>query len=257
VSGLTGRTVVVTRPQDQAEPLAAAVRRLGGIPIPFPTIATRPLADPAPLDAAIAALDHCAWIVFTSANAVRFFVERLRAVRPAGLPATVRNAAVGPATARALDALGVWVDAVPAEFLGSAIAGALGDVRGRTVLVPRADIGRDETIEALRAAGARVLDVTAYHTVPAAPNPRGWRALEAGADAVTFTSPSTVRNFFALAGDDAARRVLAPAAIACIGPTTAEAARAAGLTVHVQPAAYTVEALVEALDLHFCETAVP
>jgi len=177
-------------------------------------------------------------------------------IQPRGLPGGVRVAAVGAATARAAADRGLPAHAVPEEFTGAAIPAAMGDLAGCAVLLPRADIGREETAAALRAAGAVVTEVTTYHTVPEAPDAPAYRALEAGVDAATFTSPSAIRNLAALLGNDA-RRVLRHSIIACLGGTTAAATRALGFTVHVQPRTATVEALVEALDAHFAKVPVP
>jgi uroporphyrinogen-III synthase len=220
----------------------------------FPTIVTQPARDPEPVRRAIASLEAYGWIVFTSANAVRFFADQL-AARPGGrLPPGVHVAAVGSGTAEALAERHMRVDAVPDEFLGSRIAAALGDLTGRRVLLPRADLGRPETPEALRAAGALVDDVTVYHTVPAAPDPAGLARLVAGVHAVTFTSPSTFTNFLALVGARV-RDVLAGAAVASIGPVTSAAIRDAGYPVHVEPAEHTMAGLVDALDTFFASHA--
>jgi uroporphyrinogen-III synthase len=123
---------------------------------------------------------------------------------------------------------------------------ALGDVRGRLVLLPRTDIAREETPGALRAAGALVDDIVFYRTVPAPLDPAARAELDAGIDILTFTSPSTVEAFRAALGP-AAEILAARATIACIGPVTAEAVREAGWPVHVLPAEYTTAALVAAL----------
>jgi uroporphyrinogen-III synthase len=254
VSALAGRTVVVTRAAAQAAPLREALEVLGARVVLFPTISTQPARDPAPVRRAIGALEAYAWIVFTSANAVRFFVDHL-ATRPGGrVPPGVHVAAVGSATAAALAERDIRVDAIPDEFLGVRVAEVLGDLRGRRVLLPRADLGRAETADVLRAAGALVDDVTVYHTVPTAPDPAGVAALEAGADAITFTSPSTFTNFVALLGERA-RRLLGGAAVASIGPVTSAAIRGSGFPVHIEPAEHTMAGLVDALETFFASHA--
>lgn len=255
MSGLTGRTVLVTRPREQAGPLCTHLRERGALPVVFPTIAIR-AADSAELDAELRGLERFDWLVFTSVNGVRFFADRLAVVRPLGVPPTVRVAAVGSATAGALADRGIPVHAVPEEFAGAALPAAMGELAGRTVLLTRSDIGREETLAALRAAGAAVTGLTVYHTIPATPEPDAVRALAAGVDAATFTSPSAVRNLVALLGDDA-HRVLGHAAIACLGETTAAAAHALGFPVHVRPNTATIEALTDALDAHFAVAGVP
>jgi uroporphyrinogen-III synthase len=252
--GLAGRTVLVTRPREQAWTLCDALRSRGARPVEFPTLTIR-AADTADLDLELRRLDRFDWVVFTSANGVRFFAERLAAVGPRGLPLGIRVAAVGPATARAAADRGLPTHAMPGEFTGAAVPAAMGHLAGSAVLLPRADIGREEAGAALRAAGATVTEVTVYHTVPETPDPAARRALDAGVDAATFTSPSAIRNLAALLGDDA-RRVLRHAVIACLGGTTAAATRALGFPVHVQARTATVEGLVEALAAHY-DTTVP
>lgn len=250
MSALDGRTVVVTRPRAQASGVVSALEARGARAVVFPTIEIRPLADPAPILRAVAALEAYAWIVFTSANAVRHFTAHL-GHRPGGrLPPGVHVAAVGTATAEALAERMIRVDAVPEEFVGVRIAEALGDIRGRRVLVPRADLGRAETVDALAAAGALVDDVTVYHTVPAAPDAAGLAALRSGVDAVTFSSPSTFANLVALLGPEAGSLLAGPV-LAAIGPVTSAAVRAAGFPVHVEPAEHTMPALLEALETYF------
>jgi len=253
VSALAGRTIVVTRPREQAAPFAELLVRRGARIVMFPTIATR-AADPAEADRAIARLETYAWVIFPGANAVRFFLDRVTAAGREGLPAGVRVAAVGSATAARLEERGVRVDAIPEEFIGTAIVSVLGDVRGRRLLLPRADIGRAETVAALEAAGACVDAITVYHTMPAAPDAASLAALGGRVDAVTFTSPSTFTNFVSLLRDRAAV-LLAPVTIASIGPVTSAAIRDAGFPVHVEPAEHTTAALVAALDTHFASHA--
>jgi len=248
VSGLAGRTVVVTRPREQAAAFVRLLERQGARVIAFPTIATR-AADPADLDRALAALETYIWVVFTSANAVRFFFDRPAA---ATLPPTLRVAAVGTATADALAERGVRVDAIPDEFVGVRVAAALGDLHGRRVLLPRADIGRPETVQALERAGATVDTVTLYHTVPASPDPAALTALAGGVDAITFTSASTFTNLCTMLGDRAAA-LLSGLTIASIGPVTSAAIRAAGFPVHVESAEHTTAALAHDLETYFAD----
>jgi len=244
---LAGRRVLVTRPRPQARELSDALAARGALPILFPTIEIRPANDLAPLDRALAALDHYAWVAFTSANSVAVFFDRLaeRAV-----PAGVRIAAVGSGTARAVAARGAHVDFVPSEFLGEQLGREIGEVRGRRVLFPKAARAREALVVELTQRGAIVDEVTVYETLPAVPDHAAKAELERGIDAVTFTSVSTVENCFALLGTRA-RYLLEGSVVACIGPVTSEAARAAGLPVHVEPVSHTVHDLVEALEQHY------
>jgi uroporphyrinogen III methyltransferase/synthase len=249
VKPLAGRRVLVTRPGPQAGALVDALRAEGAVTILLPTIAIRPAGDLRPLDAAIARLADYAWLAFTSANGVDVFWDRLRALGTA-VPAGVRIAAVGTATARALAERGATVDFVPDEFVGARLGATLPDVEGRRVLLARASLARVELADALAARGALVDDVAVYDTIPEAPDPEGLAAVERGVDAATFTSASTVRNFATLLGLRA-RPLLDGVAVACIGPVTADEARSLGFTVHVEPEEHTIPALVRALSDHF------
>jgi len=247
---LRGRSVVITRSRAQATPFAHALAARGAIPVLFPTIEVRPLDDCTALDRALTSLDQYAWIVFTSVNAVAAVWERLGALGQATFTGPGRLAAVGPATRAALAERGASIGAMPTDFRGAAIAGVLGDLVGRRVLLPCADIGREDTAVALREAGALVEEVVAYHTAPAAPDPAGLAALRGRVDAVTFTSPSTVRNFVTLVGPGAPA-LLAQSLVACIGPATAAAVTEPGLTPPLQAPQATSDALLEVLETHF------
>jgi uroporphyrinogen-III synthase len=250
MSGLEGRSVVITRSRGQATSFAHALAARGAIPILFPTIEIRPLDDCSELDDAVARLDQYSWIVFTSANTVSAVFDRLQTLGRANPPSTLRIAAVGPATGAELVERGAGIDAMPATFRGAAIADALGRLDNQRVLLPRADIGREETGDALRAAGAVVDEVIAYQTVIPESDRFGLTALRAGVDAVTFTSPSTVHNFVSLVGPDSSK-LLARSVLACIGPVTAAAVTDLGLGQPLQAHHSTSEGLLEILESHF------
>jgi uroporphyrinogen III methyltransferase / synthase len=243
---LAGRRVLVTRPRDQAEALARALAARGARAVLFPTIEVRPVADLSRLDRAIDTLSTYDWITFPSPNAVDVVFDRLLA-RRVPLPPRLRIAAVGPGTAQALEARGARVDFIPSEFLGQQLGRELTPVHGQRVLLPRAARGREELAIELARRGASVDEVVVYDTLPASVDPRDLVELERGVDVATFTSPSTVENFFALLGARAVA-VLGGASVACIGPVTASAARAMGLTVHLEPAEHSIPGLVAALD---------
>ncbi|HET9553437.1 MAG TPA: uroporphyrinogen-III synthase [Anaeromyxobacteraceae bacterium] len=248
--GLEGRTVAVTRGQGSEDALGARLRQLGARVLEFPSIALAPPEDQAPLDAALGALGRFAWAVFASGNAVERTVARLDALGvPRGALADLRLACVGPATAERLAALVRPPDLVPLEATGAAMAEALArHVHGAAVLVPRAADGRPELVAGLAAAGAEVTAPVAYRTVPAPPEtlaPLG-DALAAGAvDAVAFLSPSAVKSVVGALGPRAA--LLAGVLLAAIGPTTADALRAAGLPVGAMPARHTAADLADEL----------
>ena len=204
------------------------------------------------MDAAIGRRDY-AWVVFTSANGVRFFHDRLVALGESSeWMRGSRVAAIGPETARALAAIGITADLVPDEYVAEALVACLADaapLQGQRVLLPRADIARDALSSGLLREGAVVDSVVAYRTVPAPSSPEIEAQLRAGAiDAVTFTSSSTVRAFLATLSSSEA---LSGVALVCIGPITAETLRTAGLEPSVVAQTYTISGLVEALSNYY------
>jgi uroporphyrinogen III methyltransferase / synthase len=240
---------VVTRAGHQAGALADLLTARGATVLSIPTITIAPPVSWQAVDAALGRLDQYDWIVFTSANAVAAVWERLGRLGVA-LPAGLRTAAVGPATAAALAARGAAVPVLPATFQGDALAGAMPDLPGARVLLPRGDLARDATVEALEAAGAVVEALTVYRTVPAEVAAADLALLREGVDAITFTAPSTVRNFAAAMGGEVSA-VMDGAVVACIGPVTAEAVRELALPEPLQPPEATSASLVAALEAHF------
>ncbi len=257
---LFGRRIVVTRAREQASALAERLQAEGAEILEFPAIEIVPPEDWGPLDAALARIADYRWILFTSANGVRFFWERLGAAgRDARSLAQARVAAIGPATAEALRAHGIAPDVVPAEFQAEGLLAALAaePLAGARVLIPRAAEAREVLPAELERRGAAVDVVPAYRTVQSARDAKGLRdLLKAGrVHAVTFTSSSTVTNFCDALGGDDLPALLEGVTIACIGPITAGTARERGLTPHIVCADYTIPALVSALAAHFAPSA--
>ncbi len=249
---LAGKRILVTRPRAQAAELCDKLAAQGAIPIVFPTIEIAPLDDYTALDRAIRHLAQYQWIIFTSVNGVKSFWERLDAVG-AGLMPTLRVAAIGPATASALQAHDVTITLIPDEYVAEAIIESIGAVQGQRILLPRADIAREALAVELQQRGAIVDEIAAYRTLPAQPDTDGLIELRRGVDVITFASSSTVRNFIALVGQTA---IQPGTRIACIGPITANTARELGLRVDVQATDYTMDGLVAALVQYLSETVV-
>jgi uroporphyrinogen III methyltransferase/synthase len=266
VRPLFGRRVLVTRPRDQAAELVDRLALLGADTIEAPMIRIAPPDDLGPLQRAAGAPEDFDLIIFTSGNAVDAFMTVLlggdRDVRALKGP---QICAVGTATAQKLQEYGIKVDFVPPEFRAEAMVPALSQRRsldGARVLLPRADIGREVIADDLRQMGAVVTEVIAYRTVLEEPQHDGapdvYRMLLDGAiDVVTFTSASAVRNFVRIYGRDQAADLLANTAVAVIGPVTGEAAAQLGIRVTVQPAVFTVPALVEAIAAHCTTSRAP
>ena len=251
---LLGRRIVVTRAAEQADEFVDRLERLGAEALAAPTIELDPLDRAEAFDRALESLERFDWIVFTSAYGVEVFFERLaNSGGDSRRLGRARLAAIGPATAQALSRYGLRTDWVPGEFRAEALADGLAPhVGGKRVLLPRAEGARDVLPTSLARAGAEVVDVATYRAKRAGALPERVRdLLEQGSiDAITFTSSSTVRHFHALLGDRATRKT-GGATIACIGPITAETARALGWRVDVQAREYTTEGLAEALIDYF------
>jgi len=248
---LAGRTVVVTRPRDQAAGLVALLEGDGARVLVCPVLEIVPVGLTDELRAAIAGLAAYDTVIFTSANGVALFCERLRdcGLDPSALTAC-ELVAVGPATARALEQRGLEASLVPEEYVAEGVLDAVEHrarrLAGRRVLLPRAREARPVLPDELRRRGAVVDVVVVYDTAPAAGLAVAPAEIEA-ADYVTFTSSSTARHFVALmgGGDLAAR--LAAVRLASIGPVTSATLRELGLPVAVEASVYSAAGLAAAL----------
>ena len=235
---LFGKRVVVTRARGQASALVRRLRSLGAETVEIPAIEIVDPADGgAALRAAAAGVHGYDWVVFTSANTVERFVPLLRDGRAL---AGVELAAIGPGTAEALARFNLAADLVPERFVAESLLEAFPPGPGR-VLLPRAAEARDVLPDGLAAAGWQVDVVEAYRTVKAAPS-AGTLAAARTADAITFTSSSTVTSYLELAGSDAV-----PPIVVCIGPITAQTARDSGLKVDAEAEEHSIPGLVDAV----------
>ncbi|MFR3054861.1 MAG: uroporphyrinogen-III C-methyltransferase [Eggerthella lenta] len=247
------------RPRAQASGLTERLRALGASVIELPVISIAAPSSFSGVDSCIERLAGYRFVVFTSANGVKAFFERLvLAGLDARALACARIAAIGPATAAELAERGIVADLVPGEFRAEAVADLLieaGLTDGDWVLVPRALEARDVLPRMLRACGARVDVVPVYRTVPpsrASAEPALASLIAGEADAVTFTSSSTVRNFVGLVRDVAPNpvEVLERLDFYSIGPITTTTARDESLRIAAQAEAYTIDGLVEAIVKH-------
>ena len=243
---LHGRRVVVTRARAQASGLAARLRSLGAEVVELPAIRIVPRIDTGEVREAVASIGDYALICLTSPNGVRLLFEAIAeaAGRDARALAGATVAAIGPGTAGALAEHGIEADVVPERFVAEALVEALAgvDVSDRRVLVARAAEARDVLPDALRERGAEVDVVALYETVREEPDEAAVEAAQ-GADYVTFTSSSTVRNLTEALG----KRFPSSPRVVSIGPVTSEAVRAAGREVHVEAERHDVDGLLAAL----------
>jgi uroporphyrinogen III methyltransferase/synthase len=251
---LFGRGIVITRPEAQAEELSELLRRKGARVIPFPVIRIAPPESWEELDRALDRLEDYRWIIFTSANGVAFFFRRLRERgRDIRDLKGIRIATIGPATASAVETLGIRVDLVPEAFVSEGVVRAFDgmDLQGSRVLLPRAKEARDVIPEGLAGMGAICDIATTYRTVRS--NRSASELIpffdEGKVDVITFTSPSTVTHFLGTMGPGF--HLHPQVRIACIGPVTEAAARKAGLPVDILQERYTIPGLVDALVAFF------
>lgn len=251
---LYGRRIVVTRAREQSQGLVDRLQALGAEVVECPAITIEPLDDYTEMDSAIARLATYDWVIFTSANGVKAFVDRLAALGGnTGVLCSRRLGAIGPATAAALQKAGCSPEFVPDTYVAEALVEQIGDVAGCRVLLPRADIARKALTVGLRDKGATVDEITAYRTVAGEGAERLAEYLQAGSVyAITFTSSSTVRYTIeglvnAGLGEKQAIVLLSQANPVCIGPITAATAAECGLGVAAVASEYTTDGLVDAL----------
>lgn len=247
------KRILITRPLAQAADFAERLRSAGFEPLFFPVIEIRPIENNVALDKALDKLNCYAWIVFTSVNAVDVaFSPSPRFWHPSPIGRGdggegIRVAAIGPKTADALRRHNIEPDFVPEEYVAEAILPGLGDLRGKWVLLPRAEIARKDLPEAILKAGGIAHEIVVYQTLPAEVNMEGLDALKMGVDVITFTSASTVENFVAVLRQNKLDPLNLPnnPLFACIGPITEQAARDEGFINLVVANEYTTEGLVE------------
>jgi len=201
---LFGKGVVITRPEKQADDLAKLLRKEGANPIHFPTIKIVPPPSWRELDAAIKNLGNYDWLIFTSANGVGSFFERLFAKKKDIRDLKgIKICCIGPATAQQVQARGIKVDLVPQKFISEGILESFSgkNLKGKKILLARAAEARDVLPEGLKKLGASVDVATAYVTVNSGKKKKELEELfkENQVDVITFTSSSTVHNFIKIA----------------------------------------------------------
>ena len=246
--------VVVTRPAAQSAELMERLRSVGAVPVAAPAIEILPADDDTPLLECVAGLGRYAWIVFTSANAVTFTAQAI----DAHIPDTCRVAVVGAGTASACASKGFPVHFQPSTALGETLARELPLDAGQRVLWPRGSLAPDTLADILRERGATVDAPIAYRTVTNLDLLGIVDAMrDRRVDAVTFTSPSTVRHFVDGLAAAGVRMHRLPEherpRVVCIGPVSAAAARECGLTVDAIAEPHDDSGLVAALVRIFSE----
>jgi len=253
---LWGKTAVVTRTRKQASALVALLTAAGARCLEVPTIEIGPPDDLAPLDQALENLSKYRWIVFTSANGVAAFMNRLcgqeKDVRALG---GAKIAAIGPATAQALREHGLAADVVPPAFKAEVLLEALSPhvAPGDKILLARAQIAREVLPQGLVRLGVEVDVAPVYKArhVTAIPPAAAAAFQEGKVDILTFTSSATVHNFVLLVGKERFQALAKDAVVAAIGPITGGTLQEYGITPQIEPKDYTIPAMVKAIVDYF------
>lgn len=256
---LSGRRIVITRARGQAAEFSLLLEGYGAQVVEFPTIEIVPPDSWDPVDRAIGRLEAYHWLIFTSANGVRFFIKRLKLKKRqlAGFN-NLRFCAIGPRTAVEVEKAGVKVDLVPGRYCAEALVQRLGieELVGVRILLARAKKARDILPRELRKLGAVVDVVEAYQTIMPDISRREIERIfhGEGIDLITFTSSSTADNFIHMFEEKAGSKPpLAGVAIAAIGPITANTLQRWGITPHIVPNSFTIQALTEAIVDYFTD----
>ena len=252
---LAGKRVLITRAAHQVANFERLLQQQGASSVAVPVIEIIAPDCWQPLDRALTQLSQYRYVILTSVNAVQAVYQRLKHLGivdqlTGAEPSSVQWVCVGPKTAQALQQLGRDTDLQPQQYRAEAVVDLLCQqgVEGAKVLYPRAQLARELIPTELTAAGAQVDDPIAYQTVPAAGGGEKLCQLltQHHVDIVTFTSSSSVENFVALLGADAAT-LTQSVVLASIGPLTTATAQRLGLHIDVEPQDYTLDGMVAAL----------
>jgi len=243
---------MVTRAREQAEEFVARLETQGAEVLSLPMIQ---ILDPLSwddVDRAREALASFDWIVLTSANAVERWTRRANELQSAAFSSSNKIAAVGVATARQIERLGMRVDLIPNNYSADGLLAAFGaQLHGKKFLLPRGNLARPELPRALKARGAEVHEVVVYRTESGLRSTAdGVAQIERGeVDVITFASPSAVEGFAASVSDE--KLVHGRFVAASIGPTTSAALRQHGFEVPIEAVPSTLDALAEAIVRYF------
>jgi uroporphyrinogen III methyltransferase/synthase len=257
---LSNHTVLVACSAKKMVELTAGIEAMGGNAIPLPIIEAQDIEDTHLLDEALASLHNYAWIIFTSAYGVSFFMQRMKAL---AIGMDMQNmpkiCAIGPATARAVMEAGYNVALIPEIFVAEGVVealekyhGGLQALTGRRVLLPRAKDARELLPEELRKAGALVDVAPCYQTVRVEPDGAILRQLRnKNPDLIIFTSSSGVRHLIDLLEEDDGKSMLISSVVAVIGPITYSTAESFGKQAEIVPKENTIASLLEAIRRYF------
>jgi uroporphyrinogen III methyltransferase / synthase len=253
-------TILVACSAKKMVELVAGIEAMGGSTLPLPVIETQGIDDKRVLDKALNSLHEYAWIIFTSAYGVSYFMQRMNEL---GIMMSAEKmpdiCTIGPATARALQEFGYEPTLIPDNFVAEGIiealekyCGGLNTLAAKRILIPRAKEAREVLPEALAAAGALVEVAPCYQTVRAEADGNILdRLRKQKPDLAVFTSSSSIRNFVDILGQEDGKRTLLESTVAVIGPITAGTAESYGKRPEIIPEENTIASLLESIRLYY------
>jgi uroporphyrinogen III methyltransferase / synthase len=250
---LFGKRILVTLPAEDNSRLSAVLEEQGAECAALPMISIRPMDDYSRLDSMIRNIEDFHWLIFTSQNGVRFFKDRLRVLKKdVRILAGIRVAAIGPKTKEAVEALSITVDVQPNDFRQEGLLAALKKekIKGKNILIIRAQEARDVLPEGLEKLGARVC-VTPAYKAELRQQKLGIRDFLEGFDLVTFTSSSCVEGFFRAFSKKEIFSQKNKFKVASIGPVTSSTCRKHGLKVVIEAKQFTLDGLASAVLKHY------
>ncbi len=257
---LGGKRVVVTRSPQQAAELSRKLEEAGAVPLELPLIQIQPYFDPQTAEEVFAEIAQYDWLVFTSANGVKYFFEQFfkhfEDIRSLGF---LRIAAVGKGTAKAIKAHHLKIDLIPDEATSEALAEALCQEQSLDsvkILLVTGNINRDILEKKLNEAAAIVDTFPVYQTLKSdlTNDPAAISFRQQGADVVIFTSPSTVKSFVDQASHLQLEKEARHPLTCSIGPVTSDAMRKAGMSVGIEAVEATLDGIVQALVKKFTDS---
>ncbi len=247
------KKILVTRAQNQAVDFAEALEEKGFETVTFPVIEFAPPKDKTPLLEVSKKLETYDWLILTSANSVKYFIQALESTGKSISDINdIKVCAVGPHTAEAARLAGIKTSLIPKVYDAEGIIETLKSLgmEGRNVLFPRAEEGRDILPNGLRIIGAKVAIVPVYRTIkPEGLEEKLLSIIKEGIDVITFTSGSTVRNFLEILGDEN-RDLIKGVKIACLSHVTSNVAEKYGIKTDILPKESTTLSLAEAISDH-------
>lgn len=251
---LFGLRIGITRAEEQSEPEIKRALELGAQPVLLPTIEIGPPADWEPVDAAIAGLDEYQWLVFTSANGVNYFLNRLwETGYDARKLARLKIATIGPSTAEALQQFHLRADLIPDQYRAEALAAALKPlVQGQKLLWAGANRGREVLQTELAEVSATVDKIVVYENHDVASwGSESLELLESGEiDWIGLSSPSIARNFSRLLTEDIRQHLGSRTRLVSISPVTTQAAKDVGLQIDAEAEEYLWDGIFAAIQKH-------